>query len=313
MEFYVCSTPYHLFISLCNIAISEKNSYIYLSTPDNKVLELFKGYEEKLKSIKYVSGIKIRKRNNIKEKFFIEHIKDIRDYKNLRKYIEKAETYIFPWNPYSLYSVSEYIFKKSNHVTLIEDGSSAYLKKAPSKMNKFIKRYIYFRNSTFYNEDKISDIRVQFPERYPEYFKNKLSKLDLKKMYDDINIDDKNKIVEVFNSNTGFNIDNDRNVIILTQPLSEDGYITEREKIRLFKDIVERYNEKYNVIIKKHPRENTCYNLENVVEIEGTFPSEIFTLLDIKFEKAIGICTSAINSISAKEAFNTDEKFFEKL
>nr|WP_307903346.1 hypothetical protein [Clostridium botulinum] len=35
-------------------------------------------------------------------------------------------------------------------------------------------------------------------------------------------------------------------------------------------------------------------------------------MLDIKFEKAIGICTGAIKFVDAKEAFNIDEDFLKK-
>lgn len=312
MDFYVCSTPYHLFISLCNIAINKNKSYIYLSTPEENVLKLFEKYEKNLKNMEYIVGVKLRKRDNFKEKFFIEYINDIKEYRQIKEYIKNSKIYIFPWNPYSLYSVSEYIFKKSKNVILIEDGSNSYLKEPPSRANEWIKKYIYFRNIKFYKEDKVQDIRVQFPEKYPQYLKNKLSRLELQNYYNNIDIHQKNKIINVFDSNIDFNLYNRKSIIVLTQPLSEDRYITEYKKKELIKEIVDKYRENYKVIIKKHPRENTKYSIDNTLEIEGYFPSEIFTLVDIEFEKAIGICTSAINSINAKEAFNIDEDFFKK-
>ena len=42
-----------------------------------------------------------------------------------------------------------------------------------------IKRYFYNKNLEFYNEDKLLQILVQFPEKYPKHLKNKLEKLFL--------------------------------------------------------------------------------------------------------------------------------------
>ncbi|MCS4477590.1 hypothetical protein JTS98_08400 [Clostridium botulinum] len=35
-------------------------------------------------------------------------------------------------------------------------------------------------------------------------------------------------------------------------------------------------------------------------------------MLDIKFEKAIGVCTGSVKFVDAKETFNIDENFLKK-
>ena len=76
MEFYVCSTPYHLFIALCRIARKKKKSYLYLSTHDPNVYKLFKKYHNELLKVNYVEHVTLRKRNNIMERLLIEDLKD---------------------------------------------------------------------------------------------------------------------------------------------------------------------------------------------------------------------------------------------
>ncbi|HFR3771744.1 TPA: glycosyltransferase family 52, partial [Streptococcus suis] len=87
--------------------------------------------------------------------------------------------------------------------------------------------------------------------------------------------------------------------IVLTQPLSEDGYITEQEKIGKYLGIIRDLERSNVVILKKHPRDKTRYDFENVIVLDGTFPSEIFNLLNIVFDTAISICSSSIDNINA--------------
>jgi len=127
-------------------------------------------------------------------------------------------------------------------------------------------------------------------------------------------IDDNKKksILNIFSDKLCIDNLGNKVLLILSQPLCEDGYITEEKKIKLYKKIIDRYGYGYDVVLKKHPREKTKYNLENVLELDGNFPSELFKLLNIKFEKAIGVCTGAIKFVNAKEAFNIDEDFLKK-
>ena len=49
-----------------------------------------------------------------------------------------------------------------------------------------------------------------------------------------------------------------RKVILLTQAFVEDGKMSDKEQIEMYRTIIEHYGEE-NIIIKKHPRDgNTC-------------------------------------------------------
>lgn len=153
---------------------------------------------------------------------------------------------------------------------------------------------------------------VQFPEKYPKHLSDKLVYLDLNSMVSKIDSGVQKNIANVFVDKLNMYDFKDKSLLILSQPLSEDGHIKEEEKIEFYKDIIDTYGQGYNIILKKHPREKTIYNFPQVLELYGNFPSEVFKLLDIKFEKAIGICTGAIKFVDAKEAFNIDEDFLKK-
>ncbi|AUM88654.1 exopolysaccharide biosynthesis protein [Clostridium botulinum] len=312
MNLYVCSTPYHLFVTLCDIANKDVKSYIYLSTPDYNVFRMFLKYKEKLSIFKNIEKVWVRKRNNFYERLFIEEIKDELEYKRLKKIIISSNVIIFPWNPYSLFSPSEYIFKYAKEVRLIEDGANLYVMRKPSKLSRLVKKYIYRRDLEFYRDEKITEVMVQFPEKYPEHLKDKLVYLDLNSMVNKINSDVQKNIVNIFVDKLNMYDFKNKSLLILSQPLSEDGYIKEEEKIELYKHIIDTHGQDYNIILKKHPREKTIYNFSQSLELDGSFPSEVFKLLDIKFEKAIGICTGAIKFVDAKEAFNIDEDFLKK-
>ncbi|APQ78393.1 exopolysaccharide biosynthesis protein [Clostridium botulinum] len=312
MNFYVCSTPYHLFVTLCDIANKNIKSYIYLSTPDYNVFKMFLKYKEKLSIFRNIEKVWVRKRNNLYERLFIEEIKDELEYKKLKKIIISSNVIIFPWNPYSLFSPSEYIFKYAKKVKLIEDGANLYVMREPSKLSRLVKKYIYRRDLEFYKDEKITEVMVQFPEKYPKHLSDKLVYLDLNSMVSKIDSGVQKNIANVFVDKLNMYDFKDKSLLILSQPLSEDGHIKEEEKIEFYKDIIDTYGQGYNIILKKHPREKTIYNFPQVLELYGNFPSEVFKLLDIKFEKAIGICTGAIKFVDAKEAFNIDEDFLKK-
>ncbi len=112
--------------------------------------------------------------------------------------------------------------------------------------------------------------------------------------------------------------------LIITQPFSEDGYITEEDKIKIYKEMV---NTKLKTIIKPHPRELTDYKkyfpeaivienevlaeslLENkcIVEIKTIFSSSIYNYPYSRNVK-IYIKGSSFNDSLSHEFGYIDEK-----
>ena len=90
--------------------------------------------------------------------------------------------------------------------------------------------------------------------------------------------------------------------LLLTQPLSEDGTLSEKEKIEIYSEILSNYDLK-DVVIKVHPREKLNYrNIFPEVEIlDEYFPVELFKIFNIEPEKVITIFSSAVFGIAKRE------------
>ena len=88
--------------------------------------------------------------------------------------------------------------------------------------------------------------------------------------------------------------------LLLTQPLSEDGFIDEQEKIKLYLNIISKYNS--SVFIKPHPREITDYT--TIVENRYVLPSKdpIEILIDeYQVEYVITLFSGAIYNLTCKK------------
>ena len=137
----------------------------------------------------------------------------------------------------------------------------------------------------------------------PEEIKDKVEIVDLKKLWKLKTKEEQGGILEVF----GFNREilekiKEKNTILFTQPLSEDGILNEQEKIELYSKIILKYP-KEKLIIKTHPREKTNYSkvFNEIYILEQNFPAEIFKLLEISFKKGITLFSTAVLANNCEE------------
>ena len=65
--------------------------------------------------------------------------------------------------------------------------------------------------------------------------------------------------------------------ILYTQPISEDGYVKEEAKIRIYKELVEYYSKYGKMFIKVHPRDTTQYDFPKKMILTGNYPSAVET------------------------------------
>ena len=79
--------------------------------------------------------------------------------------------------------------------------------------------------------------------------------------------------------------------ILFTQPLSEDGYISEEEKISLYKKIIMYIGDNMKILIKPHPRETTNYNLffPSIRIMNTKAPFQLLSLNGVHFREAYTI------------------------
>ena len=83
--------------------------------------------------------------------------------------------------------------------------------------------------------------------------------------------------------------------VLLTQPYSEAGDLSEVEKIDMYKKILSKIGPE-EVAIKPHPREKTDYRacFPNSVVLDTKAPIQLLTLNGIKFESAYSINSTAL-------------------
>lgn len=277
------NTIYSLFVYLLIKKEWEKSIFILNNkTIDIRILRKLNKYE--LYIYKFYD----------KKNFF----KYFREYFKLYKFLYKINLF----NKITFYgndNLDYFIFFK-NKIILLEDGLLNYqLKKITLKSvikNILLLKPLFFRS---YGYSKyVKKIYLTGLAPIPEEIKDKVEIINLKELWSKKIEEEKKEILDIFgfDENIINKIKNKKN-ILFTQPLSEDRFISEEEKVELYRKIIFNYPEK-DLVIKTHPREKTDYKkyFPKIEILNQSFPAELFDLLDIKFETAITIfSTAALN------------------
>lgn len=282
----VLETIYSLFLYL--LINSPKNTYFFV---EKTFFDLNKNIFENINSYEI-----IRIEKNLKRAYFYNKIKKIFDNRYLRNYFsqkKKNYEYIYGLD----HTLIGNFFIDINFI-LLEDGTSNYTINKEKKINK-IKRIIMGRNLDMGRDKRIKKIYLTGLAPIPEEIKNKVEIVNLKELWNKKTKEEQEEILDIFNFD--FEIIEKikkRRIILFTQPLSEDKVITEDEKINLYKKIIKNYNIN-QIILKKHPREITDYKKYFDIEIlDQSFPSELLSILDINFKKAVTIFSTAACTLS---------------
>ena len=273
--------------------------YILLNNKDFKETLYITG--ENLIKNKEVKNIKI-----LKISIFPNIINRVINYvyfsillKGKQKYVVYGQDHLSASN----FFVEKYEFR------VIEDGLSfnndyiTRLKKNFSDENR-IKRFVRKLlkiNCHHALDERIKKIYVSNLDTLSkEYSRKKIECFNINELWKDIGNSKKEEIKNFFNIDddvlhqTSYK---DTHILLLTQPLSEDGYITEREKINIYSKII-KDNYK-NILIKPHPRELTNYQnyFKNIILLDKDIPIELYSLLGMKFYKVVSLfSTSVFNS-----------------
>ncbi|MCI7186979.1 MAG: glycosyltransferase family 52 protein [Fusobacterium mortiferum] len=190
-------------------------------------------------------------------------------------------------------------FLKRYEFYLIEDGMMNYAKQTYKRTIK----NLLFSKPKLGRDKNVKKIYLTGLAQIPEAIKDKVEIVDLKKLWKLKTKEEQEEILEVF----GFDREilekiKEKNIILFTQPLSEDGILNEQEKIELYSKIILKYP-KEKLIIKTHPREKTNYSkvFNEIYILEQNFPAEIFKLLEISFKKGVTLFSTAVLTNNCKE------------
>lgn len=198
-------------------------------------------------------------------------------------------------------AITQYFIKNKKYVDLYEHGGVNY-KVEFNEIDQKIKEIIFRMKKPYGRSEYVRNIYLRGTGKIPEDIKEKVKLIELEELWNTIDKESRNRILEIFGLDLKkLEAIGRKSVILFTQPFSEDRVITEKEKIDLYKKIVKNYN-RNELIIKNHPREKTNYEkiFSDITILERGFPSELLTLVGIKIKKVITISSTAISIFSKK-------------
>lgn len=294
---FICRSYYHIYNA---IKISDSKN-------ESTIICVAKQFDKKSLNDVIVRGNHIFK--NIK--FILLDKFDKKIYKIIDEKYD--EVYFSHWNIYKKEERNIYNKYKKSEFNMLEDGVTHYDVFNKDRLTKkiyikIILNYILTGKKDLVLTNNVKNIYVSKPENYPEYMKYKLKYLN--EIYSQDQVINQ-KIVELFNLNVEFD-NKSKKCIVFTQPLSEDGYILEQEKINLYKNIVEYLEEeKYSIFFKKHPRDNSIYNLgENIIDLPKDFPAEVLNYMSISFDLSVSVCSGIVYNFNSLKKIQIEPDFF---
>lgn len=192
-------------------------------------------------------------------------------------------------------NLSLYILLKNMKINLLEDGMLNYTPQNWKRKTYLILKGLNKNYKPYGRENNVEKIYLTGLAPIPEEIAHKVEIINLKKLWDNKTSDEQNEILDIFSFDLNIKEKiKGRDIILFTQSLSEDNIITENEKIEIYLKIIKKYP-KDKLIIKTHPREKTNYKniFKEYLVLDNPFPFEILNLLDIKFNKAITLFSTA--------------------
>lgn len=305
IHLYIASTPYHILSSLLNMSKLKRKSIIVLVSNFEDDFIFFKEICSKLKEFPYVEEVLVIE----PKKKFYRILGYKKEYKYLIKKYDIDHVFIFPWNLCKFYTNSNYFFKKfkkNKNISLFEDGSNVYL--SDKKQNLIVKiiQFLFGIENVRNNIKYLDYIYVTHLDKFPSYMRSKLRPLNIN---DELNKLDKNEsdfLKKVFIDKKDLkilnNIESGRINILFTQPFYRDFNLEPKKQTEVYNRLISEYSKENFLIVKKHPRDELHYKTnEKCISIYRKTPSEIINTFGIKFDKSIGISSSAIRSVVANQ------------
>jgi hypothetical protein len=139
----------------------------------------------------------------------------------------------------------------------------------------------------------VRSIKLLKPERAPEDIQEKVCKLPLYENFKSISTAEREIILQVFGVPVN-NSNSSKRSLLVTQPFSEDGFVSEQKKISIYKKLI-----KSDTVIKPHPREVTDYSCHFTNEVmQYDVPLELYVLSGYDFYLYITVYSSIVFSLS---------------
>lgn len=267
------------------------NVFVFFEDFDEKIIERLK--KQSIILPKYIP-IKSKIKNLIKKRGYLHKIRSLK-----RKL--KLTGKIYGYN----HGLMGEIFNKEE-IILLEDGTYNMKKTNKREYIKYLLKKILFNNRIPFlvNEENVKEIYLTDIFNYnleDINSKIKINIINFQEKWDLKTHEEKLLINRIFNFQEDIDLLSKIDTIIFTQPLSEDGYINEEEKIQIYREIIKKYNNN-KLAIKIHPREKTNYlkYFSECIILKEKCPIELLVLNGLKIKKAVTLFSTAVFSFEKK-------------
>lgn len=306
MTVYVCETMYH--VLLATLLLKGTRNIIVCTTHEKKNMENFRGLHTK--QIPQAHFL-MRYRDPKKESLGIEMLKDRSVLERLRRHygFVRFDLVNFAWNRNSIDRSSAWYYKQCDSAVFYEEGAMGCIG-IPQSWKKLLVKRVLGIPVRFHKDRKLQGVYVQDPSLYDDRFGEKLRSFDLRSLMENSQVG--HRVVDLFLTEEKARMlaQMDGKSIVFTQPLSEDGYISRQRKEEIYGAICGWFQPGH-VVLKVHPRDTSDYENVGCGVLRENFPGELFDVLQIRFDAAVGLCTSAVNNVDAVHPVNLNSDFLK--
>lgn len=187
--------------------------------------------------------------------------------------------------------------------SVIEDGTMTYLEAKneyeKEKNRSFFAKWQRKRKgkiATCGVSSKVEKLYLRGILPTPSCIQHKVEYIDIYTLWKQKSIEEKKWILHFFDfQQKHLELLRTKKVILFTQPLSEDGIMSEEEKIEIYRKILEKEEIK-ELVIKTHPRERTEYRkyFVDVSVLQEKTPFELYLLHGLRGKKVITLFSTAV-------------------
>lgn len=301
---FLIGSPYGLLLALLAFPISHEDVFIFNGNVISKRIsdELGKDYM-----------VYVRKANSSHKGIIGKFINVLTEEKRYRKYIHNAvnDGSIIIGHDHILAIAYPFWGKFS---IILEDGYISYLgyeeiislmKKKGTKYFRLLHFIFKLKTGKDYKlygyDQSISKVLLTDSSKDVPGLHGKIEFCTVEVLWKELSSEKQKRLIEIFQAVKLRDTINDYSSVklLITQPLSEDGLMTEKEKIDLYSSVL--IDKDIFFIIKPHPREKTEYH--------KLFPSAFIIDNDIPLE-IIALIAGNISEVYT--CFSTAAKIFEK-
>ena len=199
-----------------------------------------------------------------------------------------------------LYLVSNHYFLHFfDKVTMIEDGLINYIYETDFRVlprtNACKMRLLGPMYPDYGYSEKVGKIYLTGVRPIPAALEERAEVIDIRRLWEQKSKVEQQEITGLFlPDGADALLSSGREVVLMTQPLSEDGLVTEAEKVNIYKALAAGYDEK-KLIVKSHPRERTDYSayFPGAMIIDRFCPMELLVFIGLKVKTALSFYSTA--------------------